>query len=149
MNHELPDVQAGLKKGRRTKIKLPTSLDHRKSKRIPEEHLLMLYDYPKAFDCVDHKKLWKIFQDTGKAEHLTCFLRNLYVDQEATVRTRHGIIDWSQVGKGVPQSYLLSPAYLTYLQSASCEMPGWMKHKLESGFPGEISTASDMQMISL
>ena len=81
-------------------IKLPTSV---------EAHLLMLYDYPKAFDCVDHKKLWNICQDMGKAEHLPCLLRNLYADQEAAVRTRHGTADWFQIGKGVRQSCLLSP----------------------------------------
>ena len=66
-------------------------------------------DYTKAIDCVYQNKLWKILQDTGKAEHLTCLLINLYVDQEATVRTRHGKADWFQIGKGVRQSCLLSP----------------------------------------
>ena len=73
-----------------------------------------------------------------------CPLRNLYIGQEATVRTRHGTTDWFQIEKGVPQSCILSPSYLTYTQTTSCEMPGWMKNKLESGLPGEISIASDM-----
>ena len=66
-------------------------------------------DYAKAFDCVDHNKLWKILQDIGIAEHLTCFLRNLYASQEATVRTGHGTTDWFQMGKGVHQGCILSP----------------------------------------
>ena len=72
--------------------------------------------------------------------------RSLYAGQEATVRTGHGITDWFQIGKGVRQGCILSPAYLTYMQSTSCEMPGWMKHKLKSRLPGEISITSDMQM---
>ena len=76
-------------------------------------------DYAKAFDCVDHNKLWKILQEMGIPEHLTCLLRNLYAGQEATVRTGHGTTDWFQIGKEVHQGYILSPAYLTYIQSTS------------------------------
>ena len=65
--------------------------------------------YAKAFNCVDHNKLWKILKDMGIPDHLTCFLRNLYAGQEATVRTGHGTIDWFQIGKGVSQGYILSP----------------------------------------
>ena len=82
-------------------------------------------------------------------DHLTCLLRNLYAGQEATVRTGHGMTDWFQIGKGVRQGCILSPAYLTYIQSTSCEMLGWMKHKLESGLLGEISITSDIQMTPL
>ena len=84
----------------------------------------------------------------GIPDHLTCLLRNLYVGQETTVRTGHGTMDWFQIGKGVCQGCILSPAYLTYMQSTSCEMPGWMKHKLESRLQGETSITSDMQIIS-
>ena len=73
-------------------------------------------------------------------------LRNLHAGQEATVITGHGKTDWLQIGKGVCQGYILSPAYLTYVQSTSCKMAGWMKHKLESRLLGEISITSDMQM---
>ena len=66
-------------------------------------------DYVKAFDCVDHNKLWKILQEMGAPDHLTCLLRNLYAGKEATVRTRHGITDWFQIGKGVHQGCILSP----------------------------------------
>jgi len=87
---------------------------------------------------VDHSKLWKFLKEIPG--HLICLLRNLYGGQEATVRTRHETTDWFH------QGYTLSPAYLTYRQSTSYEMPGWMKHKLKSRFPGEISITSDMQM---
>ena len=76
-------------------------------------------------------------------------LRNLYAGQEATVRTGHGTMDWFQIGKGVQKSVYCHPAYLAYMQNTSCEMLGWMKHKLESGLPGKISITSDRQMISL
>ena len=85
----------------------------------------------------------------GIQDHLTCLLRNLYVGQEATVRTRHGTTDWFQMGKEYIKAVYHQPAYLTSVQSTSCEMPGWMNRKLESRLPGEISTTSDMQMIPL
>ena len=78
----------------------------------------------------------------GIPDHITCLLRNLYVSQEATARTGHGTLYWFQIGKGVCQAVYCHPAYLTYMQSTSCETPGWMKHKL----PGEISITPDMQM---
>ena len=81
-------------------------LDHGKSKRVPEKHLFLLYDYAKAFDCVDHSKLWTILKEMGIPDHLTCPLRNLYAGQE--VGTGHGT-DWFQVGKGVRQGCILSP----------------------------------------
>ena len=82
----------------------------------------------------------------GIPGYLTCLSKNLYAGQEATVRTRHGTTDWFQIGKGVHQAVYCHPAYLTYMQSTSCEMLGWMKHKLEPRLPGEISITSDMQM---
>ena len=83
---------------------------------------------------------WKILKEIGIPDHLTCLLRNLYARQEATVRTRHGTTDWFQIGKGVRQAIYFHPAYST------CEMPGWMKQKLESRLLGEISITSDTQM---
>ena len=82
----------------------------------------------------------------GIPDHFTCLLRNLYPGQEATVRTGYGIADWFQIQKGVCQVVYCHPAYLTSMKSTSCEMPGWMNHKLESRLPGEISITSDMQM---
>ena len=84
-------------------------------------------------------QLWKILQEMGMPDYLTCLLRNLYAGQEQQlVRTGHGIADWFQIGKGVCQACYCHPSYLTYMQSTSCEMLGWMKHKLESRLPGEI-----------
>ena len=80
---------------------------------------------------------------------LTCLLRNLHTGQEATVRSRRGTTDWFQIGKGVGKAVCCHPAYLMYIQNTSCEMPSWMYHKLDSRLAGEISTASDMQMIPL
>ena len=88
---------------------------------------------------------WKI-KEMGIPDHLTLLLKNLYADQEATARTKHGNMDWFQTGKGVHQGCIWSPVYLTDSQSTSCKMPGWMKHKLNSKYPGAISRNSDMQM---
>ena len=84
-------------------------------------------DYAKAFDCVDQNKLWKILQDMGIPDHLTCLLRNLYAGQKATVRTRHGTMDWFHLGKENIKTSYCHPTYLTYMQSTSYEMLGWMK----------------------
>ena len=89
---------------------------------------------------------WKILKEKGRPDHLTCLLRNLYAGQEGTVKTGHGTIDWFQIGKEVHQGFILSPSYLTYTQSASCKLPSWMKHKLETRLLGETSITSDMQM---
>ena len=83
--------------------------DHRKSKRVPENIYFCFIDYTKAFDCVDHNKLWKILKEMEIPDHLICLLRNLHVGQEATVKTGHGKTDWFQIGKGVCQGYILSP----------------------------------------
>ena len=82
----------------------------------------------------------------GIPDHLTCLFRNLYAGQEATVRTGHGTTDWFQIGKGVVKAVYCHPAYLTYMQNTTCEMTGWMKYKLESRLPGEITIASDTHM---
>ena len=106
MNRELPDVQAGFRKGRGTRDQIANILW------IIEKASYI--DYTKAFDCVDHNKLWKILQEMGIPDHLTCLLRNLYVGQEATVRTGHGITDWFQIGKGVHQGCILSPCLFNF-----------------------------------
>ena len=89
---------------------------------------------------------WKILQEMGIPDHLTCLLRNIYAGQEARVRTGCGTTDWSKLGKEYIKAVYCHPAYLTYMQSISCETPGWMNHKLESRLWGEISITSDMQM---
>ena len=103
-------------------------------------------DYAKAFDCVDHNKLWKILQEMGIPDHLTCLLQNLYAGQEATVRTGHGTKDWFQTRKGVRQGCILSFYLFNLYAEYIMRNAGWMKHKLESRLPGEISITSDMQL---
>ena len=100
----------------------------------------------KVIDCADHNKLWKILRETGISEYFTCFLRNLCASQEATVRTGHGRTDWFQIGKGVGQGCILSPCLFNLYAEYIIRNAGWIKHKLESRLPGEISITSDMQM---
>ena len=110
MNHELPDVQAGFRKGRGTRDQIANiRWIMGKAKEFQKNIYFCFIDYAKAFDCVDHNQLWKILQDMGIPDHLTCLLRNLYTGQEATVRIGHGMTDWFQIGKGVHQGGILSP----------------------------------------
>ena len=101
MNHELPDVQAGFRKGRGTRDQIANIHWIIKKARVPENIYFCFIDYAKAFDYVDHNKLWKILQEMGIPDHLTFFLRNLYAGQEATVITGHGTMDWFQIGKRI------------------------------------------------
>ena len=89
-------------------------MDHQKSKRVSEKLYFCFIDYAKAFDCVDHNKLWKILKEMGIPDHLTCLLRNLYARQEETVRTGHGTTDWFQIGKGIRQGCILSPCLYNF-----------------------------------
>ena len=147
MNRELPDVQAGFRKGRGTRDQIANICwTIEKAREFQKNIYFCFIDYAKAFDCVYHNKLWKILKEMGIPDHLTCLLRNMYTGQEATVRTGHGTTDWFQIGKGVHQGCILSPAYLTYMQSTSWETLSWKKHKLESRLLGEISITSDKQM---
>ena len=110
MNWELPDVQAGFRKARGTRDQ--NANNHwiiEKARKFQKNIYFCFIDYTKAFDSVDHNKLWKILQEMGIPDHLTCLLRNLNAGQEATVRTRHGTTDWFQIGKGVHQGCILSP----------------------------------------
>ena len=110
MNHELPDVQAGFRKGRGTRDQIANILwIIEKAREFQKNIYVWFIDSAKAFDCVDHNKLWKILKEMGIPEHLTCLLRNLYAGQEATVRTGHGTTDWFQIGKGLCQGCILSP----------------------------------------
>ena len=110
VNHELPDVQASFRKGRRTRDQLANICwIIKKAKEFQKNIYFCFIDNAKAFDCVDHNKLWKILKEMGLPDHMTCLLRNLYAGQEATVRTGHGTTDWFQIGKGVRQGYILSP----------------------------------------
>ena len=173
VNRELPDIQAGFRKGRGTREQIANIrwlerylLDlllwkkQECSRKKKKTHLFLLcwlyqslyfcfIDYTKAFDCVDHNKLWKILQEMGIPDQLTCLLRicmqigkqQLELDMEQQTG--------SKSGKEHIKAVYCHPAYLTFMQSTSCEMPGWMKHKLESRFLGEISITSDMQMAPL
>ena len=105
MNHKLPDVQAVLVKAEEPDIKLPTSARSSKKQEFQKNIYLCFIDYAKAFECVDHNKLWKILIEMGVPDRLTCPLRNLYAGQEAPVRTGHGTTDWFQIQKGVCQGY--------------------------------------------
>ena len=108
MNRELPDVQAGFRKGRGTRYQIANiCLIIGKPREFQKNIYFCFIDYTKAFDCVDHSKLWKILQEMGIPDHVTCLLRNLYAGQEATVRTGHRTTDWFQIGKGVLQSSIL------------------------------------------
>ena len=136
-----------LEKAEEQEVKLPTSVGLLKKQESTRKiSISTLLTMPKTFDCVDHKKLWKILKEMGISDHLTCLLRNRYAGQEATVRTGHGTTDWFQIEKGIHQGCILSSCYLIYMQSTSWETLGCMKHKLESRFLGEISITSDMQM---
>ena len=149
MNHELPDVQAGFGKGRGTRDQIVNI--HwiiKKSREFQKNIYFCFTNYAKAFDCVDHNKPWIILKKIGMLDHFTCLLKNLYALQDTIVRTGHGKAHWFLIGTGVQQGCIVyyHPSYLTYMQSTSCKMSGWMKHKLESRLSGEISITSDTQM---
>ena len=109
-NREFPDAQSGFRKGRGTRDQIANIHWIIQEAREFQKNIFFCFiDYAKAFDCMDHNKLWKILKEMGIPDHLTCFLRNLYVGQEATVRTGHGTTDWFQIGKEVCQGCILSP----------------------------------------
>ena len=115
VNQELPDVQAGFRKGRGTRDQIANI--HwiiEKARELQKSIYFCFIDYPKAFDCVNHDKLWKILKEMGMPEPLTCLQRNLYTGQEATVRTKHVTVDWLQIGKGVCQGCILSPCLFNF-----------------------------------
>ena len=112
VNCEPQDVQAGFTQGRGSRDQIAnTHWIIEKAREFQRNIYFCFIDYAKAFDCVDHKKLWKILKEMGIPDHLTCLLGNLYADQEATVRTGRGTTDWFQIGKRVPQGYILSPCF--------------------------------------
>ena len=121
MNRELTDVQAGFRKGRRTREQIANICWIIEKARAFQKNIYLCFiDYAKAFDCVDHSKLWKILQEMGTPHHLTCLLRNMYAGQERTVRTGHGTTDWcSKPGKEYVKAVYCHPVYLTYMQSTS------------------------------
>ena len=113
MNRELPDVQAGFRKGRGTRDQIANiRWIMEKARGFQKNIYFCSIDYAKAFDCVDHKKLWKILKEMAIPDHMTCLLRNLYAGQEATVRTGHGTTDWFQIGKEYVKVIYCHPAYM-------------------------------------
>ena len=144
MNRELPDVQAGFRKGRGTKHQIANIRWIIEKAREFQKNIYFLFnDYAKAFHCVNCNKVWKILKEMGILEHFTCLLKNLYAGQVGKLKL--DMNNWFKIEKGVRQRL----AYLTSMHSTSCEMPGWMNHNVESRLPEEISTTSDMQMIPL
>ena len=118
VNRELLDVQTGFRKGRGTRDQIANicwSIE--KAREFQKKIYFWFIDYTKAFDCVDHNKLWKILKEMGIPDHLTCRLRNLYAGQEATVKIKDGTTDWFQIGKRVHLAVYCHPAYLIYMQS--------------------------------
>ena len=147
MNHELPDVQAAFRKGRGTRDQIANIWwIMEKAREFQKIIYFCFIDYAKAFDYVDHNKLWTILKEMGIPDHLTCLLRNLYAGQEAIVRSGHGTTDWFQIGKGVHQGCILSLCLFNLYAEYIMRNAGLDKHKLESRLLGEISITSDTQM---
>ena len=147
MNHELPVVQAGSIKGRRTRDQIANIYWIIKKAQEYQKTIYYSFINAKAFGCVDHNKPWKILQEMGILDHLTWLVINLYAGQEETVRNGHRTTDWFQIGKGVCQGCILSPCLFNlYAEYIMQKLPGWMKCKLESRLPGEISITSYMEM---
>ena len=115
VNREIPDVQAGFRKGRGTRDQIANiRWIIEKARQFQKNIYFCFIDYAKAFECVDHNKLWKILKEMGIPDHLSCLLRNLYAGQETTVRTVHGTTDWFQIRKGVHQGCILSPCLFNF-----------------------------------
>ena len=120
VNCELPDIQTGLRKGRETRGLIANiGWIIKKARQFHKNIYFCFTDYTKAVDCVGHNKLWEILQEMRIPDHLSCLLRNQYAGKEATIRTGHGTTEWFQIGEGVQQGYISSPASLTNMQSTS------------------------------
>ena len=136
-----------LEKAEEPEIKLPTSAGSSKKQESSRKTCISaLLTMLKPLTVWITTNCGKFLHEMEIPDHLTCLLRNLYAGQETTVRTGHGTMDWFQIGKEYVNAVYCHPAYLTYMQSTSCEVLDWMKHKLESRLPGEISITLDMQM---
>ena len=144
MNRELPGVQAGFRKGRGTRDQIANICWIMEKAREFQKHIYFCFiDYAKAFDCVNHNKLWKILKEMRIPDHLTCRLRNLYAGQKAIVRSGHGTIDWFQIRKGVRQGYILLPCLFNLYAEYIMRNARLDEYKLESRLLGEISITSD------
>ena len=139
-----------LEKAEEPEIKLPTSIGSWKKQESSRKNIYFSFtDYPKAFDCVDHKKLWKILKEMGIPDHLKCLLRNLYAGQEATVRSGHGKTDWFQIVKGVRQGCILSPCFFNLYAKHTMRNAGLKEAQAGIKIAGRNIITSDMQMIPL
>ena len=135
-----------LEKAEEPEIKLPTSIGSSKKQKEFQKNIYFCFiDYAKAFDCANHNKLW-IFKEMGILDHLTCLLRNLYAGQEATVKTRHGTMDWFQIGGGVRQGCILSPCLFNLYAEYIMRNAGLDEAQAGIKIAGEISITSDIQM---
>jgi len=148
MNRELPDVQAGFSKGRGTRNQIANMpLIIEKAREFHKNIHFCFINYAKAFDCVDHNKLWKILKEMGIPDHQTCLLRNLYTGQEAAVRTGHGTTDWFQITKGVRQGCILSPClfnlYAEYIMRNAGLHEAQARIKIARGSINDLRYADD------
>ena len=147
MNRELPDLQAGFRKGRGTRHQIANIRGIMEKAREFQKNIYFSFiDYVKSFDCVHHNKLWKILKEMGIPDHLTWLLRNLFAGQEAPVRTGHGTTDWFQIGKGVSQDCILSPFLFNLYAVYIMRNAGLDEAQAGIRLPGEISITLDMQM---
>ena len=147
MNCEVPDVQAGFRKGRGTRDQIANIHWIIKKAREFQKYIYFCFiDFAKAFDCVDHNTLWKILKEMGIPDHLICLLRNLYAGQEATVRTGHGVTDCFQIGKAACQGYILSPCLFNLYVEYIMRNAGLEEAQAGIRLPGERLITSDMQM---
>ena len=145
-------LKLDLEKAEEPEIKLPTPVGSQKKQESSRKNIYFCFiDYGKALDCVDHHKLWKILRNGHTRSPYLPHEKPVYAGQEATVKIKHGTTNWFKIGKGVSQGCLLSlylfnlDLILSFIQP--CEMPGWMKLKIKSRLPGEISITSDMHTI--
>ena len=137
MNPELPDIQPGFRKGRGIRDQIANNRWIIKKAREFQKNIYFFFiDYAKAFDCVDHNKLWKILKEMGIPDYLICLLRNLYAGQEATVRTGHGTTDWFQIGKGLPQGCILLPCLFNFYAEYIMRNPGLEEAQAEIKIAG-------------
>ena len=148
VNCELPDVQAGFRKGKETRDQIANiHWIMEKAREFQKNIYFCFIDYAKAMDCVDPNKLWKILKELGISDHLTCLLRNVYAGQEAIVRTGHGPTDWFQIGKGVHKGCMLPPCLFNLYVEYIMRNAGLDEAQAGIKIPGEISITSEMQMI--
>ena len=147
VNWELSEVQAGFQKARGARDQIANvRWIIGKARELQKNIYFCFIDYTKAFDYADHNKLWKILNEMGIPDHLTCLLRNLYAGQETTVRTGHGAMDWLKIGKGVRQGCVLSPCLFNLYAEYIMRNTGLNETQARIKLPGEISITSDMQM---